>query len=368
MTTPKRSLALAALLGMMTPLGGQSISAVIANQTDGGVVADAFVFIANTSIGTISGQDGRFELDISAVAEREEASLVVSHLNYATQTLEPSALRAMPDTIYLEPAAVSINEVVVARKGRGGLRARRMKAFRTQFIGTGRAAQSVKITNPDVLLFSEEHGALHASATAPLQLSNEWLGYDIEYFLKEFESYPSGDVRYAGSAFFREKEVSPRERARYHRNRSTAYHQTSRKFFAALVSGTLDTTEYAIGYATLDHRLEVTGTTPLRANALPILPLEGDRYEIRLSGILAVHVLGAPRKKGQPSTGEQVTTPYGQQTTTRLYLPITYYNARTRKIIVNRYGTILNPKDIEEFGYWAQQRTAYLLPFTYQPE
>ena len=49
-------------------------------------------------------------------------------------------------------------------------------------------------------------------------------------------------------------------------------------------------------------------------------------------------------------------------------LPISYLRSKTGKIIVNRFGKILNPDDVEEVGYWANMRTATLLPTDYQVE
>ena len=52
-----------------------------------------------------------------------------------------------------------------------------------------------------------------------------------------------------------------------------------------------------------------------------------------------------------------------KQTTNNL--PQSYLWSKHGRIVVNQYGAILNPTEVEEAGYWASLRVGALLPLDY---
>ena len=62
----------------------QSIETVLVDQSTKEPIKNAFIFIRNTSISTISDITGFFQLDITAFPTSE---LVITHLSYQTITI-----------------------------------------------------------------------------------------------------------------------------------------------------------------------------------------------------------------------------------------------------------------------------------------
>lgn len=142
----------------------------------------ASVFFDGTTLGTVSDQNGFFELK-----KREEmtAPLVISHIGHKT-VLFDSVPKNM-GVIYLEPRLFELEEVVLEEDIWD--RKKKMAIFLREFLGETRAARETTIANPqDIILhYSKSEKTMFAFAKAPLQIKNAFLGYDIRYVLEDFK-------------------------------------------------------------------------------------------------------------------------------------------------------------------------------------
>lgn len=117
---------------------------------------------------------------------------------------------------------------------RGNLRLwqRHLKQFKRQLLGEPFGGQC-QIMNSDVLSFKENDGHLKATATEPIVIENQALGYRIWYDMLYFDG-TFQRVYYAGTTRFEElKAIDERQANRFRRNRMRAYNGSTRYLMAA---------------------------------------------------------------------------------------------------------------------------------------
>ena len=367
MNKPLRLLLLLGFCALeLSQLSGQTVQAVVADRASKKVISDVFIFLANSSIGTASNEQGIFEMELS---ETKEIVLIFSHINYELLTLEIADANLLRDTFFLQPNKVELSEAVVVGKSKSRLRNRRLKAFTKAFLGEDTREKYVQIKNPEILLFQQTKEKLIAKANEPLLIENKELGYLIKFYLEAFELYDNGDLYYQGNTFFEELDSTPEEQTVYQKNRQEIYQKSSRSFFSDLVHQQLDTTTYLMGFSKLNGDQNFVDFNQVSPSNL-ILQFNGDEnaFVIIIKGFLTVinqnilvkDNLQAPSKAELNSTTRQVVSERPQYATS-------FLRSRSNKILVNKFGKILNPSDLEEYGYWASLRVSALLPSDYAP-
>lgn len=345
-------------------LNGQSVKAVVADKDTRVPIVDVFVFWDNSSTGSITDKKGVFEL---TAENYQNNTLVFSHLNYDLYSLPVKDIGAVPDTIFLTSSGVVLTEAVVTEKSKPRVRSRWLKRFKNDFLGAKYDNKLIRIKNPEVLLFKNEKGKLTAESRDALVIENKFLGYQVQFFLEAFESYQEGDLLYEGKVFFKELDGTKKEKARFKRNRLKTYQQTSRSFFTALVNQKMEEGNYEVGYSIFDRDGAFANYEPIDPNSLSIKEVRDAVYEISINQILTVTAnqikLGQSANKGLGTTlGGRV----GNFKENQFNIPRSYLWSKHGRIVVNKFGTILNAKEVEEAGYWASLRVASLLPLDYK--
>lgn len=342
----------------------QSIQAVIVDKKSLEPIPDVFVFLDNSSIGTTSDTKGSFALQLP---HNGNSLLVFSHLNYGLLNLEIEGNYPVPDTVFLERTTFQLEEAIVSETFDPAERKRRMRAFEKALLGRDFNNKRVKLKNPERLLFSEKGQLLIAEIKEPLIIENHILGYAVQLFLETFELAPDGKVFYQGKFFFDPMQGSARQQSRYQKQRSKRYQESSRKFFRDLVLHKLDPSTYELGYSQWNEQYAyMSDFKPIKLQDLPIREMEGQGYVIYPRGVLTVidHniVLKPDLKKPLPSQDDDNTALYRYKTQK---FATSYFRARSGKIQVNQYGQILNPVEVEYYGYWASLRVAAMFPSDY---
>jgi hypothetical protein len=166
--------------------GGQNVvSGVITDETTGEPIAFANVFFANTRIGVSSDVDGKFTLEGFPSGKYD---LTIAYVGYTTyqQALEfnNSTLRV---TVSLKTAEVRLREVEVKADTTGW--ARNFVTFKKYFLGETKNAKSCTILNPKSihLYFDRTTNVLVAHAREAIQMENRALGFQLSYYLIQFE-------------------------------------------------------------------------------------------------------------------------------------------------------------------------------------
>ena len=135
--------------------------------------------------------------------------------------------------LQLVPEPIQMNEVIVTAKSNKRWK-KNLAIFDRVFLGESKNGRSCKMLNEYVLSFQIEGGALHATASQPLEIENSSLGYRISYYLDEF-TVDNSYIRYAGDSFFVKMEPkSERQRRKWEKNRKVAYKGSLRHFLTTL--------------------------------------------------------------------------------------------------------------------------------------
>ena len=198
-------------------------------------ILGASIFFSNTSRGTVTQQDGSFQLSLPGNGRFE---LVVSFIGYETYTTTilsnqiPSKLE-----IKLKPKATELDEVIVEPYEKNGW-AKWGKTFIELFLGTTEESKLCKLLNPEVLKFrfSKKTQTLKVSANSPLIIENRALGYNIKYQMEVFSyDFSKRYLLFVGYPFFEEmKAKRNRQIENWRSNRAYVYEGSVTHFMRAL--------------------------------------------------------------------------------------------------------------------------------------
>src|SRR5579859_3982107 len=223
--------------GLLAQSPGNTLAGTVTDSITGKPLAGVSVYLNNTSKGTVSASDGVFRLSLPPGTYQ----LVVSAVGYATALTEVNGSRLSGLLqVRLRPQATELAAVTVEPYEKRGW-GKYGKFFWNNFIGTGANAASCSILNKEVLRFHfyKRSNRLSVTATEPLLIENDALGYTLEYTLQEFVSdFNANIITYYGYPFFREKTPKNEERKQsWIRNRQFTYLGSLMHFMRSLYAG-----------------------------------------------------------------------------------------------------------------------------------
>ncbi len=198
------------------------------------------VFLANTTLGSITDADGRYTIRGVPVGTHE---LVASLLGYEVQKISVRITTVDAGVnLRLQPTALEMPQVEVTAAPDREWR-KNLKKFEEIFWGNRYEAKEYKILNPEVLDFKieKESGCFIATASQPLRLENLRLGYCAEFIVQEFRYYLNQqEIKFAFIPRFEEMTPSNFDEAqKWKANRREAYLGSFRHFLASVISGRL---------------------------------------------------------------------------------------------------------------------------------
>jgi len=170
----------------------QSIAAKIVD-VEGQPIQGVKVFYDNSSIITYTNDKGIFE--IQALPELYDPLLIFYHPQYEL-FLEPDPNNISNSSSYrLKKRSADLSDS--SQRSSVYSSDKPFNEFRKYFIGKGINAESTRILNHEqiILEYNESENIISAKANKPLQIVNDALGYEIEFFLEQFE------VRYFSRAY-----------------------------------------------------------------------------------------------------------------------------------------------------------------------
>lgn len=323
-------------------------------------LVDAHVFLASTTIGSVTTRDGRFRLDrVPAGAQR----LYVSMLGFTPVRVD-TLIRSGGSyrmEIALERTVVEGPEVVVTAD-RHPAWFRRLRKFERLFLGESPNAARCTLENPEVLSFDTRWwGKLTAEAREPLVITNRALGYRVTYFLEEFES-SGGKIRFDGEPLFEPLPAADSaEAARWREARRKAYAGSFRHFMRSLFDGTYREEGFRVHRRyDIDRGLD-----------------HGDRFLFDRNRVLDD---GASSREATLDFYGYIETVYEPERADPEFLRWQYgrtrgHHGEQRSLIeltdgptrVDHLGEVLDPYGVTVYGYFAYERIADLVPKEYEP-
>lgn len=204
-------------------------------------VASASIFLSNTSVGTISKDNGDFVLQPFPEGRFD---LVVSMVGYETYSITISS-NTIPSKleILLVPKVKELKEVIVASYEKNGWE-KWGDFFMENLIGKTPNAEDCKLLNKEVVRFrfNKKKNILYAYADEPLHIENKALGYELMYDLNVFEfNYSTRVFFYQGFPLFTDLDPKKdRIEARWKKNREETYNGSIMHFMRSLYRNTLE--------------------------------------------------------------------------------------------------------------------------------
>ncbi|MVM29072.1 TonB-dependent receptor plug domain-containing protein [Spirosoma sp. HMF4905] len=213
-----------------------TLTGSVADATTGKAMPFANVYLNGSTRGTVTNEQGNYSLSGVPLGTVE---IVASFVGYQPQqrTLRLDASQNNKANFRLKPSDQTLLTVTV--RGNQKKWERHLRQFKRQLLGEPFGGQCL-IMNSDVLSFKEENGQLKATASEPLIIENQALGYKLRYDLLYFDG-SFKKVYYAGSVHFDElKPADERQAKRFRRNRMIAYKGSTRHLMASLVDGSYE--------------------------------------------------------------------------------------------------------------------------------
>lgn len=298
-------------------------------------VSNAHILFSNSSQQTYTDSEGQFEISDKS----REQNIIVSHLSYHIASLDVPIEGNKIDTIWLERSSIEMNAIVISEK-KSDLRKKRLEKFRKDLFNSetisGNLYKKVKILNPEVLLFEEIGDTLLASAQQLIQLQNEYLGYEMQFYLKAYKSTPDLIVC-EGTAFF-DPEISDRrksQRVKEEQRKKYLWDISAANFYQNLLLHSLNPND------NFYERRPDGKDIPIDDFSI----LYDQVYRTPIEGIYAIAM------------------PYNLIIKQRGYK--SEIGSTSKIILVNEEGVVVNQNEYIQEGYWRRKSITELLPNSY---
>lgn len=358
------SVLLCTFIQLLAPsiLMAQKIIGQIQDSKTSETLPFANVFINNSTIGAVTNANGEFELNIHEPGTYEVVFSYVGYESYRRRVTvgdQPLSI----GIIKLVPDAVQLNSVEVVSK-RDKEWEKKLKKFKKVFFGEGKQGNSCIISNPWVLEFSTGNaGEFIAKASAPIEFTNEALGYKVVFYLKNFWSTNDSYVIAGDTRFSPLSSQNSRDVAKWEFNRTSAYLHSAHHLFKSIVNRQMKGEGFAlysqiinadnpnirssIFHSEIGKKVAVYDTIGI------VQPdTQKGYYRISLKGHLEIHY-----------SKIRSEFPFYSDFTG----PVSWLDVRNGFVIVNSEGYPKNPSDVVVSGAMSVNRVAQMLPLDYNP-
>ncbi len=354
-----------------------NISGRILNDENGDAIANASVYLNNTTIGATTNSNGDYILKGVMPGVYE---IIVSHVSYDMLLHKIEVVNQDLRFIFRVVSKIKqMRNVVIMTRD---LRKEWMNLFRLYFIGDNIAASKTKILNEEDVMFErgETKSVMKAFSETPLIIENRELGYRIYFDLIEFY-YDKEELRtfYAGYSRFEELDKDGEPGKKWIKNRERIYRGSTMHFFHSMLANKVEEEQFSI-YLTRDDTSASRNVSSDNKNnfnqpnnekrpriAFAIKPADiffrGDstqgRFYFDWNGQLNVRYKKDPYgKKYLQNRGLFAgLLPVGTQSAIDLL---------QKPAFLAMNGTLENPLSVQYSGYWANERMANLLPIDYR--
>lgn len=212
---------------------------VVFDQEDGKPVSFAMVFLANTSIGTLTDESGKFSISVP----KGRFELVISKLGYekAVRELNSAIPLGQPLAIYLQKTELQLDSLEVNEE-RDPRWYQNLQIFKNNFLGQSENSLHTILLNEKRLILDDlsSPGFLKARSNDPLKILNKNLGYEIDYDLEIFELQSrEKSLLSGGYPLFRPLLIKSKAKQKViDKNREQAYRGSLMHFLRAVHSNT----------------------------------------------------------------------------------------------------------------------------------
>lgn len=316
----------------------------------------ASVFCQNTTVGTITNNEGKFFLRLN----NGGYDLVVSYTGYDTKMMRISNGSVGNDSLYIEikEQDKSLGEVVVAGSAEVADGWNKYgQFFIDNFIGTTPNAAQCVIENKEAIkfYFYKKRNKLKVKAKDNIMITNNALGYKIKYQLDSFVyDYTAKVGSYTGYPLFEELKGSDAQNETWKKNRFSSYIGSRLHFMRCWYDSTLKDEGFVLELLDADNKPTAVED-----------PYDSKLYSVD-SGDAVINIKGRLRVN------------YKNHVPDRKYLLENNFPLSSRMQIsaidiidgfsIEENGYFYEQSEVTNMGYWAWKKLAELLPYDYNPE
>lgn len=335
------------------------IQGKVVDQTTGLPLAGASVFCQNTTMGTVSNNEGEFRL----LVPNGGYDLVVSYTSYETSSMRVnSELAAQPITIQMKKQDKTLQEVaVVGSTELADGWDKYGKFFMENFIGTTPNAAQCVLENREALrfFFSKKRNRLKILTREDLVITNKALGYKIRYQLDSFVfEYNNNISTFSGYPLFEELTGTDAEKSTWTANREKAYYGSRLHFMRSWYDSTLTDQGFVLERMPDLKAIDGSKIENPYDSAFYLVDTSNNDTEINLSGRLRVTYR---EEKPEPSYLSLYKLP------AHMRVQISAIDI-TDFFIIEENGYFYEQGNVVNTGYWAWEKIAEALPYDYWPK
>ncbi|RZL31324.1 MAG: carboxypeptidase-like regulatory domain-containing protein [Pedobacter sp.] len=272
----KKYLLFLVLLSTSVCYAQKSIKGQVIDEKTKEVLPGVSVYINNSTVGTITDVDGKFELIVPFTGKME---LVASHVIYKKKNILIESGNYEQLLIALEAQDNTLKEVIIKAKRNKDDNFKKWGDLFTKIImgNNPRFANNCKITNVKELVFyfDKDINELSVYAKSPLIIENELLNYSIKIDLENFNYNFGNDVlRLNYSTFF--EDLSNKENLlRVKALRDEAYFGSQMHFMRSIYNNSLTMDGFSIY-----HYRSIKNAEKERVNKV-VQNKIGDRFAVK---------------------------------------------------------------------------------------
>ena len=343
------------------------ISGRVVDSIDKKPIANASIFLSNSTIGVTTKDDGTFKLNVSKSGKYQVIVTVVGYTTYQGMLFMDNQDINVND-IELAPKVIKLSEVNVHIDPNWD---RNYKWFKEEFLGRSAFADKCKIVNPDVLdlNYDEKAKVLKGASLDVLEIENAALGYKLKYLLSEFiDDRNINKVTYKGLVLFEQLTGDKSQQLKWKKNRLKAYNGSIMHFLRSVLYNQLNEEGFVV-YQLKRKPLPVPSFPIKYIDSLAQTPLQVNDY-VEVSNKKGIYAIGfkdclyVMYTKLHNYTGNLEDIPAAAQpgyakTIVTFTSPNTFFDDN---------GLIVNPESLVYEGYWAKIRVGELLPSDYNPD
>lgn len=337
-----------------------SIKGKVLDFSTGEPIENASIYLSGTSQGMSTDSTGSFEISQVKPGIYE---LVFSHVAYNNR-VEVIETRDVSLTINarLTIKPVDLETIEVVQQKDKASRRRDLKRFKDFFFGADYMESQAFIRNEQDIDLYDSDGILQSLKEYSLFIDNNYLGYELEYYVKQFALSREAKSLLGFPRFTAVEAPNPTIALKWAENRQRSYNGSLRHFFASLIDQTLEEDNFELFMTPNDP--ESTDEEEIAA------------YKDQANRRLQINSRDLPPNFTIESTDFQdiKRINFGE------VLEINYTNEfdnaggfQSSKIkMVDEYvyvysnGVIINPSAIKLFGQMAQEGVYQLLPYDYE--
>ena len=341
-------------------------------------IANTSIYVDGSTIQTKTNENGEFELNLP----NGQYNIIARAEMYENYILSINTNQKQHYKIVLEPEIIALQEATVQAMSKDDWEYY-YQTFVGLFLGSNEAAKKTKIENPKDLRFNynKQTRELKATSRNPLIITNNYLGYKIEYDLVDFNlNYQTNYVLTLGTALFTKLNANSSKTKKWEENRKTSYLGSVTHFMKSIYDEKLEENGYDVkrlirkenpAYQKFKDEMliggKISGNVPPKIitylinqkvpyDSLKII--DGKNQFLHFKGLFSVEY---KKEKEDILYSKQNGSNYTSN-------QLSIFALKSDLLKIEENGSYYHPGDLVVEGYWSWERIANMVPIDYKIE